>query len=136
MALSGVEAVGACTFYTSTKLCVIRSTDLKLQCCAALLESRIHTLVVFQMQQPDAVVMPPVFSIQILRSQHRWIGHILRCPETDPLRLVVFEFGTDLCPRLTNTGRKRVVGRPRIDWAEAVIDIFAISPKFPDHKCS
>ena len=64
------------------------------------------------------------FSIQILRSQLRWIGHILRRPETDPLRLVVFGPGTDLCPRLTNTGRKRVVGRPRIDWAQAVIEIF------------
>ena len=64
------------------------------------------------------------FSIQVLRSQIRWIGHILRRPETDPLRLVVFEPGTDLCPRLTNTGRKRVVGRPRIDWAQAVIEIF------------
>ena len=64
------------------------------------------------------------FSIQILRSQLRWIGHILRRPETDPLRLVVFEPGTDLCPRLTNTGRKRVVGRPRIDWAQAVIEFF------------
>ena len=29
------------------------------------------------------------FSIQVLRSQIRWIGHILRCPETDPLRLIV-----------------------------------------------
>ena len=64
------------------------------------------------------------FSIQILRSQLRWIGHILRRPETDPLRLVVFEPGTDLCPRLTNTGRKRVVGRPRIDWAQTLIEIF------------
>ena len=29
------------------------------------------------------------FSILILRSEFRWIGHILRCPETDPLRLIV-----------------------------------------------
>ena len=60
------------------------------------------------------------FNIQILRSQLRWIGHILRYPETDPLRLVFFELGTDLRPRLTNIGRKRVVGRPRIDWAQAL----------------
>ena len=61
------------------------------------------------------------FSIQILRSQLRWLGHILRRPETDPLRLVP---GTELLPRLTNTGRKRVVGRPRIDWAQTLIEIF------------
>ena len=64
------------------------------------------------------------FSIQILRSQLRWLGHVLRCPQTDPLRLVVFEPDTDLRPRLTNTGRKRVVGRPRIDWAQTLIEIF------------
>ena len=64
------------------------------------------------------------FSIQILRSQLRWLGHILRRPETDPLRLVVFEPGTELLPRLTSTGRKRVVGRPRIDWAQTLIEMF------------
>ena len=64
------------------------------------------------------------FSIQIFRSQLRWLGHILRRPETDPLRLVVFEPGTELLPRLTSTGRKRVVGRPRIDWAQTFIEIF------------
>ena len=64
------------------------------------------------------------FSIQILRSQLRWLGHILRRPETDPLRLVVFEPGTELLPRLTSTGRKRVVGRPRIDWAQTLIEIY------------
>ena len=31
------------------------------------------------------------FSVQILRSQLRWLGHVLRRPQTDPLRLVVFE---------------------------------------------
>ena len=62
------------------------------------------------------------FSIQILRSQLRWLGHISRPPETDPLRLVVFEPGTELLPRLTNTGRKRVVRRPRIDWAQTLRD--------------
>ena len=30
------------------------------------------------------------FSIQILRSQLRWLGHILRREPTDPLRLFVF----------------------------------------------
>ena len=64
------------------------------------------------------------FSIQILRSQLRWLGHILRRPETDPLRLVVLEPGTELLPRLTSTGRKRVVGRPRIDWAQTLIEIY------------
>ena len=64
------------------------------------------------------------FSIQVLRSQLRWLGHVLRRPQADPLRLVVFEPDTDLRPRLTNTGRKRVVGRPRIDWAQSLIEIF------------
>ena len=64
------------------------------------------------------------FSVQILRSQLRWLGHVLRRPQNDPLRLVVFEPDTELCPRLTNTGRKRVVGRPRIDWAQTLIEIF------------
>ena len=64
------------------------------------------------------------FSIQILRSQLRWLGHILRREPTDPLRLVIFEPGTLLLPRLTGTGRKRVVGRPRIDWAQTFIDFF------------
>ena len=62
--------------------------------------------------------------IQILRSQLRWLGHILRREPTDPLRLVIFEPGTLLLPRLTGTGRKRVVGRPRIDWAQTLIEIF------------
>ena len=64
------------------------------------------------------------FSVQILRSQLRSVGHVLRRPQNDPLRLVVFEPDTELCPRLTNTGRKRVVGRPRIDWAQTLIEIF------------
>ena len=29
-----------------------------------------------------------------------------------------------LLPRLTGTGRKKVVGRPRIDWAQTLIEIF------------
>ena len=37
------------------------------------------------------------FSIQILRSQLRWLGHILRRPETDPLRLVVLELALSFC---------------------------------------
>ena len=64
------------------------------------------------------------FSIQILRSQLRWLGHILRREPTDPLRLVVFEPNTALLPRLTGTGRIKVVGRPRIDWAQTLIEIF------------
>ena len=64
------------------------------------------------------------FSVQILRSQLRWLGHILRCEPTDPLRLVVFEPNTNLLPRLTGSGRKRVVGRPSIDWAQALIEFF------------
>ena len=64
------------------------------------------------------------FSIQILRSQLRWLGHILRREPTDPLRLVVFEPNTALLPRLTGIGRKNVFGRPRIDWAQTLIEIF------------
>ena len=75
------------------------------------------------------------FSIQILRSQLRWLGHILRCPETDPLRLVVFEPGTELLPRLTNTGRKRVAGRPRIDWAQTLMRFFVVLLNAPDPAC-
>ena len=61
---------------------------------------------------------------KFLRSQLRWLGHILRREPTDPLRLVVFEPNTALLPRLSGTGRKKVVGRPRIDWAQALIEIF------------
>ena len=64
------------------------------------------------------------FSVQILRSQLRWLGHILHREPTDPLRLVVFEPNTALLPRLTGTSRKNVVGRPRIDWAQTLIEIF------------
>ena len=73
------------------------------------------------------------FSIQILRSQLRWLGHILRREPTDPLRLVVFEPNTALLPRLTGTGRIKVVGRPRIDWAQTLIEIFC-NLNFPRRK--
>ena len=49
------------------------------------------------------------FSIQILRSQLRWLGHILRREPTDPLRLVVFEPNAALLPRFTGTGRKKLL---------------------------
>ena len=49
---------------------------------------------------------------------------VYRIDTHDPLRLVVFEPDTELCPRLTNTGRKRVVGRPRIAWAQTLTEIF------------
>ena len=65
-----------------------------------------------------------LITIHILRSQLRWLGHILRREPTDPLRLVVFEPNTALLPRLTGTGRIKVVGRPRIDWAQTLIEIF------------
>ena len=64
------------------------------------------------------------FSVQILRSQLRWLGHILRREPTDPLCLVVFEPSTALLLRLTGTGRKKRVGRPRINWAQTSIAIF------------
>ena len=71
------------------------------------------------------------FSVQILRFQLRWLGHVLRRPQTDPLRLVTFQPDTDLLPRLTNTGRKRVVGRPRLDWAQVLIEIFCTFARAP-----
>ena len=68
------------------------------------------------------------FSVQILRSQLRWLRHILRREPTDPLRLqvIVFEPNTALLPRLRGTDRKKVVGRPRIDWAQTSIEILGI----------
>ena len=124
MAPFGAEGVGACTFFIKRK--ALRDSLDGAQA------SMLRTL---------AGIPPPYislvsnattrsrcqatrFSIQILRSQLRWLGHILRRPETEPLRLVVFEPGTELLPRLTSTGRKRVVGRPRIDWAQTLIEMF------------
>ena len=63
------------------------------------------------------------FSSQVLKSQLRWLGHILRRPEDDPLRLVCFEPGTELRPRLTGTSWKKRVGRPRSDWGQVLISI-------------
>ena len=54
-------------------------------------------------------------SSQVLKSQLRWLGHILRRPEDDPLSLVCFEPGTELRPRLTGTSWKKRVGTPRSD---------------------
>ena len=61
------------------------------------------------------------FSTQTLRMQCRWLGHVLRRPEDHPLRLVCFEPGTELRPRLTGTDFRRVRGKPREDWAQIVI---------------
>ena len=63
------------------------------------------------------------FSTQVLQAQCHWLGHILRRPEDHPLRLVVFEPGTQLMPRLTGTEYKRRRGRPRGDWAQTLISI-------------
>ena len=63
------------------------------------------------------------FSSQVLKSQLRWLGHILRRPEDDPLRLVCFEPGTELRPRLTGTSWKKRVGRPRSDWGQVFISM-------------
>ena len=64
------------------------------------------------------------FSTQILKAQFRWLGHVLRRPETHPLRLVCFEPHTDLRPRLTGTHWTKKRGRPRTDWAQALIAQF------------
>ena len=47
-----------------------------------------------------------------------------RRPAAGPRRVGGFEADTELLPRLTNTGQKRVVGRPRIDWAQALNETF------------
>ena len=62
------------------------------------------------------------FSTQILQAQCHWLGHILRRPEDNPLRLVVFEPGPQLLPRLSGTEYKRRRGRPRGDWAQTLIN--------------
>ena len=51
--------------------------------------------------------------------------YVLHCEPTDLLRLLVLVLGTAFLLRLTYTGRKRVVGRPRIDWAQALIEILS-----------
>ena len=61
------------------------------------------------------------FSTQVFQAQCHWLGHILRRPEDHPLRLVVFEPGSQLLPRLTGTEYRRRRGRPRGDWAQTLI---------------
>ena len=61
------------------------------------------------------------FSTQVFQAQCHWLGHILRRPEDHPLRLVVFEPGPQLLPRLTGTEFRRRRGRPRGDWAQTLI---------------
>ena len=61
------------------------------------------------------------FSTQVLAMQCHWLGHILRRPEDHPLRLVVFEPGSQLMPRLSGTEFRRRRGRPRGDWAQTLI---------------
>ena len=63
------------------------------------------------------------FSIQILKAQLRWLGHIFRRPENHPLRLVCFEPQTELRPRLTGTSWKKRRGRPRTDWAQVLVSM-------------
>ena len=61
------------------------------------------------------------FSTQVFQAQCHWLGHILRRPADHPLRLVVFEPGTELLPRLSGTEHRRRRGRPREDWAQTLI---------------
>jgi len=61
------------------------------------------------------------FSTDILKAQLRWLGHILRRPPEHPLRLVLFEPGPNLRPRLSGTTYKKKVGRPREDWAQSLL---------------
>ena len=64
------------------------------------------------------------FSTFIFRSQLHWLGHILRKPPTDPLRLVLFQPNTDLEPRRPPTNdrvTKAVRGRPNMDWGQELL---------------
>ena len=60
------------------------------------------------------------FSTFIFRAQLRWLGHILRKPENDPLWKFFFE-PNSLCPprprSLTFRRYRRKRGRPHADWA-------------------
>ena len=61
------------------------------------------------------------FSIFIFRSQLSWLGHILRKPRTDPLRLVTIRPNTDGEPRRPSTYDRvttAVRGRPNLDWGQ------------------
>ena len=64
------------------------------------------------------------FSTFIFRSQLNWLGHILRKPPTDPLRLVLFQPNTDFEPRRPPTNdrvTKAVRGRPNMDWGQELL---------------
>lgn len=79
------------------------------------------------------------FSTFIFRSQLRWLGHILRKPESDPLRRVLFQPNTNLKPihppdfdRHTLTKRK--VGRPHFDWAQVLLkEIFRLTGTYREN---
>ena len=56
----------------------------------------------------------------MLRAQLRWLGHIIRKRENDPLRKVLFESNSMYPPRprsLTFRRARRKRGRPHADWA-------------------
>ena len=58
-------------------------------------------------------------STDIFRSQLNWLGHILRKPPTDPLRVILFGPAHDLYGYRPRYGRNRR-GRPNQEWAEAL----------------
>ena len=60
-------------------------------------------------------------STDIFKTQLRWMGHILRKPPTDPLRIVLFGPNHNLDGYRPTTG-KRKQGRPNTDWAQSLFN--------------
>ena len=81
-----------------------------------------HTLRKFPMREYANVVTRTDFPH--FRAQLRWLGHILRKPENDPVRKVLFEpnsFYPHTRPRsLTFWWARRKRGHPHADWAGIV----------------
>jgi len=61
------------------------------------------------------------WSIVILRQQLLFLGKVLRSPVDSSLRLSCFEPHTNLKPR-EPPGHKRKQGRPRLSWAQVLIE--------------
>ena len=71
-------------------------------------------------------------STDIFRSQLNWLGHILRKPPQDPLRVILFGKNTDLkgyIPRFGKTQR----GRPPQDWAQSIFEQIYILTRIDRH---
>ena len=71
------------------------------------------------------------FSTFLFKAQLRWLDHILRKPEADPLRNVVFEPNSRRPPKprsLTFRPAPRKVGRPSADWVDTFFQKFTVFP--------